>query len=158
LRQLDWRYAIATALLAGRDGDLPPVLDAPVAAQASLRPRGDDRQDRRGPELDRLAHRIVHRVGRQRRDHERGGERRFALDRIVRADRHGRAAPPRGGDRRAPFASRAVEQRHRVAVAQPQHAQRVVRGGLGQLGRGALRKDDLARVDEEPRRHGSTKS
>ena len=90
--------AIAPALLARSDDDLPPVreaLGAALAVRHARAARGQHRLDRRHTEFYRLAHRMVHRVVGRDALHQRHRERRLSFHRIEarrRARRH-RACP-----------------------------------------------------------------
>jgi hypothetical protein len=125
--------AVAPALLAGGDGDVPPVL---VFALALLRIKLHDRalrehrDDARDAELRRLLHDEVHAFAARHSLQQRHVERRLAFDGIVPQDTRARALP--GADERGRvLAAAPVEQRERRARVQPQHAHQVFDGLFG---------------------------
>jgi len=130
------------ALLARRHGNLLPVRDPLVGAltrEPEHRALGLHGLDRAHPELDRLLHHPVHLVARGQRLHQHHLQGRLAFGVATRPKARRNPAPfdHEGGVR---LSAQAIEQHHRLTVAQAQHAHRVVREGLGKL--------ELARVGQ----------
>ena len=130
------RHAIAAALLARRDRDLPPMREALVACA----PAGKARAARRRPPAA-ARRRRARPPGARSRPSRRS--RRCACTSVTasgdsRSRRHEgvdarpRVALARASECRGVFAAGAGEQRHRIADGKAQHAQRVMRDGLGQ--------------------------
>jgi len=140
LQGTDLGHAVAPALLAGRHRDLLPVRDALVRAfarQPQHRALGLHGLDRVRAELDRLLHHPVHLVAGRERLHQHDAQGRLALDlvRLAKLCKHRLAAHR---ETCLDLAAAAVEQHHRLAIAQAQHAQRMV--GERPRGRGKRRR------------------
>jgi len=82
-------------------------------------------------ELHRLLHHPVHLVARSQRLHQHDAQRRLAFDRtrLAEPSEHRLAAH---GQARIDLSAAAVEQHHRLAIAQAQHPQRMVGERLGE--------------------------
>jgi hypothetical protein len=149
------RDAVAAALLARRDHDLLPVRTPVLGALAFGTRDGARRQDRLqfgDAELHRLAHGAIHLFSRRYALHERDAQRRLALERPVLEDVDADVQSLHGSDARRKFAAATVEECDRLAFAQAQYVDRVMRGVFGQRAHpaGAQR-----RIDVEARRHAA---
>ena len=134
LQGQDLGDAVAPALLAGRHRDLLPVRHAlvgPFAREAQHGALGLHRLHGMRAQLHRLLHHPVHLVARRQRLHQHDAQRRLALERARLAElREHRLAAHRQA--RLDLAAAAVEQHHHLAIAQAQHAQRMVGERLGE--------------------------
>ena len=134
-RHADLGQHRAAALLHRRQDDPLPALD-PCASHERrdrrLGPCRHDRLARRHAEHDRVADDRVHLVALEHGLDQRDVDRRFG-DRFDAAeDAQLRVAPDEAADLREPLSATAVEDRHAVAHAEPQHAAQVLRFILGQ--------------------------
>ena len=102
-----------------------------LAGQAQHRALRLHRLHRMRAELHRLLHHPVHLVARRQRLYQHDAQRRLALDRARLAElrEHRLAAHC---EARLDLAAAAVEQHHRLAVTQAQHAQRMVGERIGE--------------------------
>ena len=97
----------------------PPVrktLFASLAAERELATRSHDRRHCGHAQLDGLADRVIHRVRREHRLHQRDFERRFAFDRIEPLEPRRRSSLACLDETGLIFTTRAVEQRERVPL------------------------------------------
>ena len=150
-RSLDDGETIATALFAGADGDGTPVRCLGCGLR-SVEPhhaaRAQDGNDARDAEFGRLLHDPIHPVAARYALHQRGGERRLAVDLTPVSHRRRDPGSAHTLDRGGKFATIAGEQDDAIAAAQAQH--------LGEMGGGNGRQlDDVAGsefgVDVDPR-------
>jgi hypothetical protein len=102
--------------------DLPPTLDSFGQPRfgRSLTALRHNRNDGRGAKFDCFSHDKIHHVGCDDRLHQRHRVRRFALDRVERADAHRDGALVDARNRCCKFSAAAGEERQRIADAHPQ--------------------------------------
>jgi hypothetical protein len=128
----------AARLLHRRERDAAPALQPRSAHQRGngrLGPFRDDRLHRRGAEHHRIANHIVHLVAFEHGLRERDGDVRLGRRIDARHELQAHVAAQHARDLRDPLVAAAVEDRHRVADAKPQHARQMLAFGAREKNR-----------------------